>query len=211
MESHCCQHNRRTSNAGRRSSAGISDQHGNGAGGCVRRGQCDHAEAPPAVSSDEAVRKHGIRRSGRRNSRVPGSEEHRRDRSSEHHVPDEGHRTCVTRDAIQRVDERDTRLAVQRSGHCGRDGGGAGDDRRKTGRWTVRAVSVRAEREPGVLGSSGAKRDDGPRPHSLGWGSRAVPDPEFVAVPKPRPLRTRRAPPTPRTSTRSRRSAATAS
>ena len=54
-------------------------------------------------------------------------------------------------------------------GHRCRDGGGAGDDRREAGRWTVRAVSVRAEREPGLLGSGGAERDDGRQTPLPGW------------------------------------------
>ena len=46
----------RASGARWRGTAGISNQHGNGPGGRLRRGQRDHAEAPSAVPSEEAVR-----------------------------------------------------------------------------------------------------------------------------------------------------------
>ena len=101
----------------------------------------------------------------------------------EHHVPDEGNPACVTRDAVQRVEERDTRLAVQGSGDRGRERGGPGHARRERGRWTVRAVSVGAEQRAGTLVAA-SKRPADPRPDAVGGRREAVPHAELVAVPQ---------------------------
>ena len=61
VEPHCGHHAHRASRAGRRRATDISDQHGHGSRGRVRRGQRDHTEASPAVPPGPTVRKHGIR------------------------------------------------------------------------------------------------------------------------------------------------------
>ena len=60
LEPNCSDDARRRSGAERRCATRVPDQHGHDPGRCVRRGQCDRAEAPSAISTAKAFRREGF-------------------------------------------------------------------------------------------------------------------------------------------------------
>ena len=123
------EHAHHASRPGWRGAACLPDQHGDGPGRRLRRGQRDHAQASSTVSAQAPFRRDRFEGRRCRDSGVHGPVEHRLDRAREHPVPDQGERAAIARVAIRRLAGRDTRLAAQDQGSRRRERGGGGDDR----------------------------------------------------------------------------------
>ena len=73
-----------------RSATCTPDQHGDDPRRRLRRDECDHAEAPSAVSPQEAFLGEGVARRRCRDRCVPRSLQHRLHGAAEHPVPEQG-------------------------------------------------------------------------------------------------------------------------
>ena len=105
-----------------------ADSCGDGAGGGVRRSQCDRAEAPRAIPPGEAFLVECLEGRCRRDRGVRRPARHRGSRAEHGRPPGESCSVAVVGHAVRRRRRRDSQRTVEGQGHQGWHRGGAVDD-----------------------------------------------------------------------------------